>query len=147
MATCALFGHYALGRLVLGHFLVALCQCLQGELLAVCARSDVVENGILVGVLGLCLLQLLHQVSRVGVALLVGRVEACSNDLLHHVKAHSSLSVYMLDASVTVLTPVRDNGLELLELRRPFGKRRELQALELRRHRVAHGCSEGKSIV
>jgi hypothetical protein len=40
-----------------------------------------------------------------------------------------------------VHTPVRDNRLELLELRRALRKRRELQALELRRHRVAHGCS------
>jgi hypothetical protein len=57
-------------------------------LLAVRARSDVVENGVFVGVLGLCLLQLLHQVGCVGVAFLVGRVEARRDDLLHHVEAY-----------------------------------------------------------
>jgi hypothetical protein len=141
---CApLLQRYALGGLVLCHFLVALGQRLQGELLAVCACSDVVENGVFVGVLGLRLLQLLHQVGRVGVAFLVRRVEACSDDFLHHVEAHChcQYSCFEMGVSFSVLTPVRDNRLELLELRRPLRKRRELQALELRGHRVAHGCN------
>jgi hypothetical protein len=37
------------------------------------------------------------------------------------------------------LTPVRDNGLELVELGRPFGKGRQLQALELGGDGVGHG--------
>lgn len=38
-----------------------------------------------------------------------------------------------------VLTPIRDDGLELLELRRSFRERGQLEALELCRYRVGHG--------
>jgi hypothetical protein len=46
----------------------------------------------------------------------------------------------------SVLTPVRDDGLELLQLRRPLREGRELKALELRGYRVSHvgvGCDSG----
>ena len=48
--------------------------------------------------------------------------------------------------SGSVLTPVRDDGLELLQLRRPLRKGRELEALELRGYCVSHdgvSCGSG----
>jgi hypothetical protein len=94
MTVCTLLRRHLLGSLVLCHFPVALGQCLQSELLAVRARRDIVENGVFGGVLGLCLLQLLHQVSRVSIAFLVSRVQASGNDLLHHVEAYCSVSTH-----------------------------------------------------
>jgi len=48
----------------------------------------------------------------------------------------------MLIVGIPILTPVRDNGLELLELRRALCEGRKLQALELCGYRVGHGCGD-----
>jgi len=77
-----------LGGLVVCHVPVALFECGKGKLLAVGARGYIVEDGVFAGVLGLCLLQLLHEVGRVGGAFCVGGVEASGNDLLDHVEAY-----------------------------------------------------------
>jgi hypothetical protein len=53
------------------------------------------------------------------------------------------MSVFLDIQRRCLLTPVGDDGLELLELRGPFGKGRELEALELGGNCVAHGSGGG----
>lgn len=89
------FGDGAMGHdkpidSILCHLPLCLSQRLQGKLLAVGACDGVVDQGILAGVLGLCLLEPLHEIGRVGGAFLVGRVQPARDDFLDHVEAHCS---------------------------------------------------------
>lgn len=93
------------------------------------------------------MLELLHEVGGVGGAFLVGCVEAPGDDSLHHVEAHWARSVLELLEKKTaeIRTPVGDDGLEALQLGRPFRKGGKLQAFELGGDCVCHGlgCSRG----
>jgi len=73
---------------VLCHFLLPLGKGLQRKLLAVCAGHSVVEQGVLTRMIGLGLLQLLHEVGRVGGAFWVGSVEATGDDSLDNIEAY-----------------------------------------------------------
>lgn len=81
---------------VLRHFPICLAQRLQGELFAVCARDRVVQQSILAWVFGLCLLQLLHEIGRVGGTFLVSRVQSTSDNPLDYVESYCSRSAYVL---------------------------------------------------
>ena len=84
--------HERVGRggcdLVLRHIFVALSKSLQSKLFTVGARSQVVQQGVLARHVCLGLLQLLHQVGRVGGAFCVGRVQSGADDLLNDMEAH-----------------------------------------------------------
>ena len=120
---------------VLSHFFLALGESLQSKVLAVRARSSVVEQSVLGGMGGLCLLELLHQLGGVGGACGVGGVQASSEDALDNVETHWTWSAGAENAQRTPRresrTPVGDNGLEALQLGRSPRKGRQLQALEL----------------
>jgi hypothetical protein len=126
---------------ILSHLALCLGQCLEGKLLAVRACDGVVDQGILAGVLGLCLLELLHQVGSVGGAFLVGRVQATGDDLLDHVEAHWGrwLACAWSRGWRAGLTPVGDDGLDALELGGAFRRLGELQLLELCGSDAGHG--------
>ena len=81
-------------RCICRHLPLALRECLQGKLFAVCGGGHLVQQRVLVWVVGLGLLKLLHQIGGIGGAFCVGRVEVRADDFLDDVEAHCVRSAF-----------------------------------------------------
>lgn len=101
---------------------------------------NIVEDGVIVGVLSFGLLQLVHQRGGVLHAFFVGGVQALGNDLVHdEVFACGLGQLGGVQQVGGELTPVGDDGLELLELDGALGEAGDVGGLQALGHFGRHG--------
>lgn len=122
----------ALGDPIPSHGLVRLFEYFQSKLFAVCVGSNFVQQGVFGRMGSLGLLQLLHEVGRVGGTFFVSEVEAFGDNPLCDKEPNCILLALVHEYRSYRRTPVAYDGLELVQLLSADGKLGDVGAFQLR---------------